>query len=148
MQYYMPTFVITRMHMLLKLTHFLIGSNTIPSIPVNLDSDAEHSVQDINMTLGGTFLADEYDIDYGDNYTMEIFGFDDLTLKRNQDFDIIFLNNFRFHMHKGLIHFVYFSYTIASLFGGDRVRVFEIHFYIKLLTANVDIMNFVVKFHF
>ncbi|KAL5668842.1 hypothetical protein ACJX0J_021063 [Zea mays] len=24
------------------------GSNTIPSIPVNLDSDAEHSVQDIN----------------------------------------------------------------------------------------------------
>ncbi|KAL5658321.1 hypothetical protein ACJX0J_031484, partial [Zea mays] len=65
------------------LTHFLIGSNTIPSIPVNLDSDAEHSVQDINspeknappiqkpkkifyfaqpgcklaVTLGGTFLA-------------------------------------------------------------------------------------------
>ncbi|KAL5650310.1 hypothetical protein ACJX0J_041119 [Zea mays] len=30
------------------LTHFLIGSNTIPSIPVNLDSDAENSVQDIN----------------------------------------------------------------------------------------------------
>ncbi|KAL5654208.1 hypothetical protein ACJX0J_033527 [Zea mays] len=26
----------------------LHGSNTIPSIPVNLDSDAEHSVQDIN----------------------------------------------------------------------------------------------------
>jgi hypothetical protein len=26
----------------------LQGSNTIPSIPVNLDSDAEHSVQDIN----------------------------------------------------------------------------------------------------
>ncbi|KAL5667841.1 hypothetical protein ACJX0J_020062 [Zea mays] len=24
------------------------GSNTIPSLPVNLDSDAEHSVQDIN----------------------------------------------------------------------------------------------------
>jgi hypothetical protein len=26
----------------------LQGSNTIPSLPVNLDSDAEHSVQDIN----------------------------------------------------------------------------------------------------
>ncbi|KAL5662510.1 hypothetical protein ACJX0J_029635, partial [Zea mays] len=101
----METFVITTMHMLLNESRLseevlssitnsnvfglliitpLQGSNNIPSIPVNLDSDAEHSVQDINspeknappiqkpkkifyfaqrgcklaVTLGGTFLAD------------------------------------------------------------------------------------------
>ncbi|KAL5678083.1 hypothetical protein ACJX0J_014214, partial [Zea mays] len=45
------SFVISIMHMLLKCLNIestVTGSNNIPSIPVNLDSDAEHSVEDIN----------------------------------------------------------------------------------------------------
>ncbi|KAL5682516.1 hypothetical protein ACJX0J_008901, partial [Zea mays] len=59
------SFSITISHVFGLLTHFLIGSNTIPSIPMNLDSDAEHSIFyfaqpgcKLAVTLGGTFLAD------------------------------------------------------------------------------------------
>ncbi|KAL5657462.1 hypothetical protein ACJX0J_030625, partial [Zea mays] len=68
---------ITICHVFGLLTHFLIGSNTIPSIPVNLDSDAEHSIfyfaqpgYKLAVTLA---LSSRWDKIRADNYSFHIF---------------------------------------------------------------------------
>jgi hypothetical protein len=49
-------------------TH-LQGSNTLPSIPVNLESDVEHSVQDINSPIKNTVLVNKAKKSKEQNFT-------------------------------------------------------------------------------